>query len=523
MKKFGFLLTSVLTLLACSSPSSFRELDTVLGQEEKYENLFLQQIDSLKGILSRATTDSARFWTARELCERYKVYKIDTSLVYARMMLHNARSQKEEIIARCAQIFLLSNIGEYEQAGDLFNELPKDVPYDDDMSVYYETANHLFTVIGKEKPALADSCQEARRQLRKELFCHDSTSYFSLTYQIYEMVHRQDYEGAVRIATEILQMKDIPLRYRAINEFNLGNNYGRLGKQEEEIKHFIRASVLDLSQSTKEYNALYRLALLLYRQGDYERACRYMLRTMKDALFCNYKSHYSRSANSAYLINNAFIRENSLRKRIMKGLAVTFMALLVLASALAFVMHRYYKRERIFRKRIADANRQLRLFNHQLKDSNLIRDHFLAKYMEISSDYIGKVDEMKSTMRKAYKQDGMDALVRIIRSPSYADKEYRTYYQNFDTTFIGMFPSFVEEVNKLMPEGHKFSPDKNVTLNTELRILALVRLGIIESSRIAKVLNISISTIYSYRYRMRRDALCNADDFEKRISRIGLY
>ena len=142
--------------------------------------------------------------------------------------------------------------------------------------------------------------------------------------------------------------------------------------------------------------------------------------------------------------------------------------------------------------------------------------------MEKSAYYIEKVDDIKSDMRKTYRKEGLDALLKMLRSPAFADTEFKNYFQEFDNSIIKLYPTFVEDVNKLMKEDCRFAVKKNGTLCTELRILALIRMGITDSPKIAKVLNIAVYTAYCYRHRMRRDSLYSAEEFEKLIREIGL-
>lgn len=515
MKKFGLFLVLVLLLTSCRKEGKLDELDRTIEDSEKYEGIFRARTDSLVRQLSLAGTDSLRFRAAWELSEQYKVYNIDTCLIYAHIMLENARSPKDSIIARSALVYPLASVGREEEALAVYESIPKEFPYDDDMRIYYEGAHHLFLNWPDSHPEDRKQCQEIRQSIREDLFLHDTTSYFARTYMIHTRRYLGQIEEAAAVASSILEMENLPVRYRAINEYNLGSILRRLDREDEAIDHFINAAILDLSTATKEYNSLHNLAKRLYERGDSERACRYMLRTMNDAIFCNYKSHYKRSSAAAMLIHQAFLQETASKKRNLTGLLIT-LSLLLAVTILLFVSWQVYSRKE--RK----SNERIRVANIRLKDDNLIRDLFLSRYMEKSAYYIQKIDEMKSHMRRTYKEDGLDSLLKILRGPAYADKEFKNYFHEFDTSIVRLFPTFVEDVNSLMGESHQFTVEKDGPFNTELRILALIRLGITDSSQIAKALNTSISTVYSYRYRLRRDAICPADDFEKRIREIGL-
>ncbi len=523
MKKFEFLLFFSCLLCACSSSDELKKLDRILDNAPVYERSFHRQIDSLKTCFSEAENDSARFRIAWEISDRYKVYNIDTCLQYVRLMEDNARSEKETLIARSALVYALVCMGKDQEALDIFHSIPTDFPFDEDTRIYYEGGVHLFWTMAELHPEIKDSCWKIRQKIRLELLQHDSTSYFGKTYLIHEKNTEKKYDELEDIARSILALDDLPLRYRAITEDNLGLLMRKTNRKDEAIELFTQAAIIDLTTATKEYNSLYHLARLLHEKGDNERACRYMIRTVNDAIFCNYYSHYKRSALAAPMIHRAFLQESARNKRHMSELTILLALLLAVATLLLVARHIYAGRERVAAEKIRVTNEKLKIANVQLKDGNAIRDNVLSQYMEKSAYYIKMVDEVKSTMRRTYRKEGQDALLKMLRSPAYSDTEFKNYFREFDEGILRMFPHFIEEVNRLTTPEHAFSLDKNGSFSTELRVLALIRLGITDSSQIANALNISIGTTYVYRYRMRHSAVCPPEEFENRIREIGLY
>ena len=515
MKKFVYIFVFSLILASCSENDSLSEIDEILDNKDFYEECFRHRIDSLKSSYSLCRDQSSRFKTTWQLCEEYKVYNIDTCLMYAYQMLENARDTRETIIAKSALVYSLASVGQVSEAMEKLNEIPRNFTYDPELYIYYEAAHHLYFTINQIIPGKRNIYKAARHQIRQDLLQHDTTSYIARTYLIHEKTFNKEYDQALRVAVSILETENLPIRYRAINEYNIANILLNLGEEQESIDHLICAVKLDLKSSTKEYNSLYQLANILHRKGDHERASRYMLHTLNDAIFCNYKSHYQRSASASKTIYNIYLQELKLKKRRQTQLIITLLVLLAASVLLLIVKQVYSNKEK-------KAIERLRISNLRLKDNNKIRDHFLSKYMEKSAYYIEKVDDIKSEMRKTYRKEGLDALLKMLRSPAFADTEFKNYFQEFDNSIIKLYPTFVEDVNKLMkPEG-QFAVKKNGSLCTELRILALIRMGITDSPKIAKVLNIAVYTAYCYRHRMRRDSLYSAEEFEKLIREIGL-
>ena len=516
MKRFIFLCILCLSAISCKTADRLDVLDKTLELTPQYEATFRRCVDSLKVQYSLAGCDSVRFRSAWDLHEKYKVYNIDTCLIYANLMNEHAHTTKERVIAGSAMVYALASIGQVAQAEVMFNSISADFVYDPELNIYYEGAHHLyFTVPTYDKSKRID-CQRLRHDIRTAMLEHDTTSYVARSYLIHEMNYVRDYKGAERVALSILEMENLPLRYRAINEFNLALIYKNQGDEEKYREHLIEAAIIDLSTATKEYNSLYNLAKVLHRGGDNERAYRYMLQTLNDAIFCNYKDHYQRSASASQTIYQIYEQESSLKRRRQNQQFICLFVLVLTMLLLLVSQH-------VYSGKVKKANEMLRIANLRLKDGNAIRDHILSKYMEKTVHYIEKVDENNSTMRKTYRKEGLESLLKLLRSPAFADTEFKNYFQDFDQSIVDLFPNFIEEVNLLLQPEHRLSIRKGTTLCTELRILALIRLGITDSPKIARALNISVRTAYCYRNRLRYRAVCPPNEFEKRICEIGLY
>ena len=516
MKRFIFLCILCLSAISCKTADRLDVLDKTLELTPQYEATFRRCVDSLKVQYSLAGCDSVRFRRAWDLHEKYKVYNIDTCLIYANLMNEHAHTTKERVIAGSAMVYALASIGQVNLAEITMNSIPADFVYEPELNIYYESAHHLYFTVPRYDKSKRTDCQRLRHDIRTAMLEHDTTSYVARTYLIHEMNYVRDYKGAERVALSILEMENLPLRYRAINEFNLALIYKNQGDEEKYREHLIEAAIIDLSTATKEYNSLYNLAKVLHRGGDNERAYRYMLQTLNDAIFCNYKDHYQRSASASQTIYQIYEQESSLKRRRQNQLFICLFVLLLTMLLLLVSQH-------VYSGKVKKANEMLRIANLRLKDGNAIRDHILSKYMEKTVHYIEKVDENNSTMRKTYRKEGLESLLKLLRSPAFADTEFKNYFQDFDQSIVDLFPNFIEEVNLLLQPEHRLSIRKGTTLCTELRILALIRLGITDSPKIARALNISVRTAYCYRNRLRYRAVCPPNEFEKRICEIGLY
>ena len=78
----------------------------------------------------------------------------------------------------------------------------------------------------------------------------------------------------------------------------------------------------------------------------------------------------------------------------------------------------------------------------------------------------------------------------------------------------------MRKFNELLQNDAQIILKKGELLNTELRIFALIRLGIDDSSQIAEFLRYSVNTIYNYRAKVKNKACVSRDDFEKLVEQI---
>lgn len=173
------------------------------------------------------------------------------------------------------------------------------------------------------------------------------------------------------------------------------------------------------------------------------------------------------------------------------------------------------------RKELAVINKQLQSLNSELSEANLIKEEYIAHFLSICSLYIDKMDNYRKQISKRITLGQVAELLKISKSSDIIDNELKDFYLNFDNTFLHLYPRFVQDFNNLLNEEERIILKKGESLNTELRIFALIRLGIDDSSKIANLLRYSVNTIYNYRAKVKNKALGNRDNFEEEVRKIG--
>lgn len=258
-----------------------------------------------------------------------------------------------------------------------------------------------------------------------------------------------------------------------------------------------------------ELNSLYRIALILSDEGEYEKSAEYIRTVIEQASTSGFPELVVGSATGSLAINATLDRIEGVRQNIVSCSLIG--AIVVLAIILLML-----ERDRRKSKLILKTQNTLLRTNEKLSDMNKIKDGYLIRYMNLSISYLGMIEENRRLLRRMLKEEGVDALAAELRRTSTTLSEYKEFYRTFDNIFLGIYPDFVKKVNQYFSPEDRFK--ENGKLSTRLRILALIRLGFTESGQIARFLNCSPETIYSHRSKLKSKALCS--NFEEEIKSI---
>ena len=169
---------------------------------------------------------------------------------------------------------------------------------------------------------------------------------------------------------------------------------------------------------------------------------------------------------------------------------------------------------------LSSVNAQLSTVNSQLSESNRVKEEYIGRFMSLCSQYIDKLDNYRKMVNKKMKNKELEELFLLSKSTELKEKELEELFLNFDSVFLHLFPNFVNDFNDLLQPEVRVQPKEDNRLTTEIRIFALIRLGIEDSSKIAEFLHYSVNTIYNYRARIKNGAIGNREQFERQIKTL---
>ena len=494
-------LASALISCSTSKRKQFIELDKAIQNSDIYEQAYSCRMDSLRIIFREAEDDSSRWDAAYDLQKKYFYHDIDSCHRYTiEMMRLSARDKHKRSLSEACYSRILFRMDSIRKAKEIFDAIDTTGISGDFINIYFSNGNRIYRELEKQD----NRYKAIRNNLIEEWWSRDSLNIESV------YIHNRVYHATGEYDKAIEQLQacfddKMSLNDYAKGKYCIATEYIKKNDEGTAIPYLIESAIADCELSVKAYDALYNLSLILFRHGDIKRADRYMRITLQDAEDAHYAFRIKDVVQAEMQIMDAMLNQEKKRQRSFVIATISITLLLLLASASAALLLRYSRRLNRSRMRLDEVSK--------------IKDGFLALYMERCVDYLNKVDEYRSSLRKAVKQDGPEAAMAMLRKPSFAAEEFDGLLTSFDSTFLGIFPDFVEKVNEMMQDGHKLEKPADASLSTDLRILALIRLGINKRPRIAKILNMSVTTVYSYHCNLQKRSTC-PDDFDKVIAKL---
>ena len=323
------------------------------------------------------------------------------------------------------------------------------------------------------------------------------------------------------LAISLADLKHAEGAERRYTLFNAAHSCLLLHDTTQAITYLAQAARADIEAGVREYQALPILAQIMYEQGQVERAYQYLICSMEDATSCNARLRTLETSKIFPIIDRAYKegeKEQAWQRRLFTFTVAAFSLLL---AAIAMYLYKQTKKLRTIRHALTAANEDLTLLNRNLHISDKMKEVYIARYLNRCRDYLDKLGNYRREIYKMVKARQTEELNKFLKSEKYISQERADFYADFDRAFLNLFPDFIDKFNELMQPGCQVRPKEGELLNTELRIFALIRLGVTDSNRIAHFLNYSLTTIYTYRSKLRNNATGDKAKFELQVMDIN--
>lgn len=528
----------------------YRQLDAAIDSSAYYQKQKSDVISTLNRQYDAARNDQEKYQFAFSLYREYATFVNDSAIHYLQICMDcTDRLGRQDLKTQCqlAMACQLADTGFYPEAEYHFKAIDMSQLTQDMMITYLSGRKDLYGEMGYYSHEKRLSSQFFKRAdvIRDSLFNLlpvESAEYVGLRSQVFNNQNQLD--EALAYSDKWLKLVKPNTRQYAIMAFYRSEIYKKKAvnsglQSDVELQQYwlIHSALTDIRLAIMDQGALWSLAnSLIEYDGDFDRAYRYM--DFSWNCISQFSTHMRSWQVSPILtrINDQY--KNSLHQANtnLRFTVVTISLLMVGLLILLLYVQKKRKQLALARNELKTANDELALLNaqlserntdlseanRQLNDSNRVKDVYIGKFLSICSEYIDKLDNYRIKINRKLKAGQQSDLLRLTNSDQLKENELKELFDNFDDVFLRLFPTFIRDFNALLRPGEEIHPTGNNRLNTDLRIFALIRLGIDESSRIAEFLRYSPNSIYSYRTRIKNKAAGNRDDFERLVKEIGI-
>jgi len=540
-----FGLTLSISLLAGNEIDSLLNvLEQTMLERQTFDTEKELRLKNIKGLLNKPNTVQEQlFYLNNQIIREYEAYNFDSTMHYIEQNLALCEILQNKNLLNQTRLNLanlLASSGRYKESVDILNSIEKNELLKESWVEYYMHYRNIYAEL-RYYSTLKDNTLKYKKLYKSYtdtlqlLLKNDSESYLAIS----EAILRD--EGhlmeAKKLNNKRLELVELNTRSYSIVTYERSLLYEVEHNTELQKKYLILSAISDIKSSIKDNASLTQLALLLYKEKNIDKAYAYINFAFEDALFFNSRLRFILLSNILPLITEAYQIKNEKQKANLRILLVVISILSLVLLSAVFYIYRQMKNLSLTRaelqkvnkdlqnlnNNLISANTQLNGINQELFESNHVKEQYIANFLGICSNYIDKLDSYRKMVNKQIVAKKVKELFEKTRSTQLIDDEINEYYKNFDNTFLSIYPDFVKELNSLLQKKEQIKLKNGELLNTELRIFALIRLGISDSSKIAKLLRYSVNTIYNYRVKIKNKAAVERDDFEDHIKKIGAF
>ena len=517
-------------------------LDATLEMKETYQGYFKERIAVLNDVLAEQSDPEQIYNIRKRLALAYKPNSFDSTLNFLLSNRALAASEGDRLKEMEADFMLVeayTKAGYHFEASEILGGYSAESVPEEMLQAYYSAA-HCFN--GETMAYTSSDALYAEKEAQRDHFrtlvlqmIEEGTLYW------YDL-KREEAEASGDVlksreyARKMIECTEVNTPDYARAAYFYAHTFRKEPQNPERQEWLIRSAIADVMCATNDYASLNEISRMLFERGDIDRAFKYLAdHCMTDALAYNGKLRAWQISQFFPEIERAYQAKHARQTRRMAGVMAVAVGLLII---LLLLMIFIFKRQQILdsmRRKLQESylqidernhdlvaiNSRLKSLNAQMQEADKVKQEYIALFLGIVSENISKTRQYSNRVLKYIRQGNTKALVEEIEQMPPIDDDILEFYKMFDETFINLFPDFVERFNELLVDGAAIIPKGEDILTPELRIFALIKLGITDSSKIASLLHYSVNTIYNYRAKIKNKARGSRDEFEAAVRNIG--
>ena len=493
-----------------SLDSLLNVLDKTIKEADTYVQIKENKLHELKKEARKTPPVSVeRYHLNNDIYLEYKAYSSDSALHYLNenMLLARQLNDKErELKIQLELSYLLSSIGMYMEAADILNSIDRQTLPSSLLGYYYTCYEHVYFEAGAAQPRykmFASRYAKLSHAYRDSMqVTLDPSSATYLWLRETQLREAGKYDEALEFSDRRLAEASFGTPQYALVAYQRFRLFESMGKKDEHLYYLVLSAISDVRSAIKEQSSLMVLAQELNRKGDLKRAYDYINFSWEISQFYKTRLRSWMNITPLSMINGNY--QDIIKQQNRE--------LLIYIACVAFFS---------LNEELEEVNRHLRSTNLELSESNLIKEAYIARFFKLCSVYVDRLQAYRKLVNKKLQRGQVAELLKMTHlSNDIVTVEVQELYANFDSAFLHLFPNFVESLNALLLPDEQIVLKPDELLNTELRIFALIRLGIKDSSQIAELLHYSVNTIYNYRSRVKTKARVSRADFEDLVAKI---
>lgn len=521
----------------------YEQLDQAIEQSQYYINQKESRITKIKKQSRQGHTPQQLLTAYYKLYEEYKAYQSDSSIYYIHQAIDLAkRNNMKSDITKLRSLLALqySTSGAFTEALHVLQSIDKKTLNNSNKKDYYMAFYHVYGELGFTNINIdTDLSQE----FYSKQDCYRDTFFSILSPNSEDYLMRKEVLlTSQNKLKEALKINDIRLSKckKGSHEYGIVAYYRyliyRSLKDEDMVKYWLlQSAICDVKCAINDQASLWILAEILSKEKDVERSYKYINFSWNaNKRFCT----RIRSWQISPVLGTIDHNYQAELKKVNHRLIFAIICVSLLVSALALLTF-YVNKQKSYlsnarnelkktntqleelNNKLSSTNGMLKASNDKLNESNGVKEEYIGQFLGACSHYIDKLDKMRLNVNKMVKNKQYNELYSMTKSSEVKEQELEELYANFDKVFLNLFPNFVEDLNGLLKEEcqiHLSSPNK---LSAIVRVCALIRLGIDNSTKIAEFLHYAVNTIYNYRAKLHNGALNDRNEFEKKVRELG--
>lgn len=509
MRRAAAIITALFLALSLSAKDYLAELDGYIRNRDAYDQAKEERIEAARARLRSVTSPEDKYAVCMDLADEFFSYRFDSTQFYLKKAMEYCQGNKAlENKAGIKLGYLYAKSGNYMEAYDRLYLRTDTTALSDQLKADYFFALFEFSrdLSGNsgmvERLSIPDRSIYRKRTM--ELIPQHTELWRRL--KMDEFKEAGNYAAADSIGHLLFAMVSPQSHNAAIYAYDLSEIAYFENRQEDQMRYLVMSAEADLVNAVKDYASLTIIAQAIIN-SDVDRSFRYLRISQEDALIYNAKLRPWQISQFFLTIEQNYENRRNFVTRMTIAAAIVMAVLVLLLGA---AVHQLSKR-----------TKALRQTQKSLEEASALKEAYIAQFFGYLSESVASLRTDDHRTRKLLKQGRSEELLKTLSESTRADDALDEFYGIIDKTILGLYPDFVAQVNALLkPEG-QMVPRKENTLNTELRIVALVRLGVEDSKDIATLLHYSLSTIYNYKVSLKNNAAGDREEFWEKVKNIG--